>query len=158
MNTFRRPKIGIGQSITEEEEHHDVPANTGCHESAAPDWQKFREPVGWIWKARRRMHADMSENSIILDNVESRASCLARWESLRNSMWGWKCILVFSGFYIFHEFGAAVPVSSQCACCHITCCGYYMHFCLALIHDCYAGTVCLVKGTPEDAAAVKQGR
>jgi hypothetical protein len=28
---------------------------------------------------------------------------------------------------------------------------------IALIRDGYAGTVCLVKGTPEDAAVVKQG-
>jgi hypothetical protein len=90
MNTeikkpFRRPKIGIGESITEEKEHHDLPANTGCHESAAPYWQTLREHVGWTWKARRRICAEMSTSSIILDNVESRASCLARWESLRNS-------------------------------------------------------------------------
>jgi hypothetical protein len=96
MNTFRRPKIGIGQSITEEEEHHDVPANTGCHESAAP-WQTFREPVGWIWKARRRMRAELSESSIILDNVESRASGLARWESLQK-VCGGEHVLSISGF------------------------------------------------------------
>ena len=82
--SFRRPKIVIGKSMTEEEEPHDLPANTGCHEAAACSSQTFREHVGWIWKARRRMRAEMSERSIILDNVESRASCLARWESLRN--------------------------------------------------------------------------
>ena len=82
--SFRRPKFGIGQSMTEEEELHDLPANTVCHEAAAYSWQTFREHVGWIWKARRRMRAEMSESSIILDNIESRASCLARWASLRD--------------------------------------------------------------------------
>ena len=70
--------------MTEVEEPHNLPAITGCLEAATYCGKTFVEHAGRIGTARRRMCAEMSESRIILNNVESRASGLARWESLRN--------------------------------------------------------------------------
>ena len=45
---------------------------------------------------------------------------------------------------------------SQCARCHITYCGHYMHFCLVLIHVCCAGAdyLLLHSGPPTPCAHV----
>ena len=85
--------------MTEVEEPHNLAAITGCLEAATYSGQTFVEHAGRIGTARRRMRAEMSESGIIMDHGQSRAFCLARWESLRTSM----CVDIYPSIFFLRR-------------------------------------------------------